>query len=230
MLALIFVPGLTRYKWEAVRLRDVQAWRQVQALAQKYWYDISGRVEPIGGGSGEIEVRLLDGELNEVAVGEVGEVCVRGPNVMSGYWKRPAETEEAFRGGWLHTGDLAMRDADGYLYLVGRAKDMIVSGGFNVYPKEVEDVLESHPAVAMSAVIGVPDPKWGEAVTAFVVVKGGAGVSAAELIALVKQKKGPVYAPKAVHLVEALPLTGLNKIDKAALRARFWDQKERQIS
>jgi fatty-acyl-CoA synthase len=176
-----------------------------------------------------IELKLLDPDLNEVPVGEVGEVCVRGPCVMSGYWKRPEETAEALRGDWLHTGDLATRDADGYIYLVGRAKDMVVSGGFNVYPKEVEDVLEGHAAVAMCAVIGVPDERWGEAVTAFVVLHAGASVDPAELKTLVREKKGPVYAPKSINFEASLPMTSLNKIDKKALRARYWGDKVRQI-
>ncbi|WP_337185641.1 AMP-binding protein [Phenylobacterium sp.] len=175
------------------------------------------------------DVAVLNEALEEVGPGEVGEVCVRGPNVMDGYWKRPEETAEVFRGDWLHTGDLATRDADGYLFLVGRAKDMIISGGFNVYPREVEDVLEAHPAVAMCAVIGVPDEKWGEAVTAFVVSKDGAAVDVSELKALVRSRKGPVYAPKTVHKVSALPMTAYNKIDKKALRDRFWDRDARQI-
>ena len=106
-------------------------------------------------------------------MGEVGELCVRGPLVMSGYLDRPEETAKAFAGDWLHTGDMARRDADGYLYLVDRAKDMIISGGFNVYSSEVESCLAQRPAVALSAVIGVPHAKWGEAVMAVVVVKEG---------------------------------------------------------
>ena len=109
--------------------------------------------------------------MNEVERGEPGEICVRGALVMNGYWKRPDATADAFRGGWLHTGDVAVEDEDGYFYIVDRIKDMIISGGFNIYPREVEDALMSHPAVASAAVIGVPDDKWGEAVKAFVVLK-----------------------------------------------------------
>ncbi|WP_337185645.1 AMP-binding protein [Phenylobacterium sp.] len=175
------------------------------------------------------DVVLLDPDGVEVAPGEVGEICVRGPNVMEGYWKRPEDTAEAFRGGWHHTGDLATQDEDGYYYIVGRAKDMIVTGGFNVYPREVEDVVSQHEAVAACAVIGVPDPKWGEAVTAFVVLHEDRSASGAELTALVKLKKGPIYAPKAVNFVAELPMTALNKIDKKALRSRFWDGETRQV-
>lgn len=161
-------------------------------------------------------VRLLGQDGAEVAVGEVGEICVRGPLVMAGYWREPELTAETLRDGWLHTGDLARRDERGYITIVDRVKDMVVTGGFNVYSREVEDVLAQHPAVAQVAVVGVPDPRWGEAVTAVVVAR--VSVPAEELIAFVKERKGPVHAPKNVHFVDALPLTALAKPDKKALR------------
>src|SRR5687768_7526271 len=168
-----------------------------------------------------VNVALLDDEGNEVAHGEPGEICVRGPLTMKGYWKKPEQTAEAFAGGWLHTGDVARKDDDGFLYIVDRKKDMIVSGGFNVYPREVEDVISQHPAVAAVGVIGVPDEKWGEAVKAVVVKRAGAEVDPAELIAAVKDKKGAHYAPKTVDFVDALPLSPLGKPDKKALRAQY---------
>jgi fatty-acyl-CoA synthase len=125
---------------------------------------------------------------------------------------------------------MARRDADGYLYIVDRSKDMIISGGFNVYPREVEDVLSQHPAVSAAAVVGVPDPKWGEAVRALVVLRVGAAVAAEELIALVRERKGAVYAPKAIDFVAALPVTGLGKLDKKAIRAPFWQGQQRGVS
>jgi fatty-acyl-CoA synthase len=150
--------------------------------------------------------------------GEPGEICVRGPLLMSGYLGRPELTAEAFAGGWLRSGDVAVRDADGFLRIVDRSKDMIITGGFNVYPREVEDALTSHPAVAEAAVVGVPHPKWGEAVTAAVVLRPGARVGADELIALVRARKGAVQAPKSVHFVERIPLSSLGKPDKKAVR------------
>ncbi len=120
-----------------------------------------------------LDVRLLDDDLREVPQGELGEICVRGPLVMKGYWKKPDETAEALRGGWLHTGDVARADKDGFLTIVDRKKDMIVTGGFNVFPREIEDAISSHPAVASVAVVGVPDQKWGEAVKACVVLRDG---------------------------------------------------------
>ncbi|MFC0284024.1 AMP-binding protein [Camelimonas abortus] len=175
------------------------------------------------------QVTLLDGDGEPVPVGEPGEICVRAPQVMGHYWKRPEQTEEAFRHGWLHTGDVARADERGYLYIVDRAKDMIVTGGFNVYPREVEDVLTSHPAVAMAAVIGVPDSKWGEAVKALVVLRPGADVAEQELVALVKEKKGGPHAPKSVEFVDQLPVTAVGKVDKKVLRARYWAGQQRMV-
>ncbi len=158
---------------------------------------------------------------NEVADGEPGEICVQGPLVMAGYLNKPEETAAALEGGWLHTGDVAIRSADGFLRIVDRKKDMIVTGGFNVFAREVEDVIATHPAIRHVAVIGVPDAKWGEAVKAVVTTVPGSSVSAEELIALVRSAKGAVQAPKSVEFVEAIPLSPLGKPDKKALRARF---------
>jgi fatty-acyl-CoA synthase len=181
---------------------------------------------PIAG----ITVAILDEEGHPVPTGTVGEICFRGPSIMKGYWRRPQETAEAFRGGWLHTGDLARRDDEGFIYIVDRRKDMIVTGGFNVYPREVEDVLTAHPAVAQAAVIGVPDGKWGEAVKAVVVRRDNARIDGRELIALVKDKKGAVAAPKTVDFVDELPLTALGKPDKKAIRAKYWPARDRQVN
>lgn len=182
------------------------------------------RLASCGTPTSAVQLRLLDDAGREVSEGEVGEICLRGPLVTRGYLGKPEETAAAWRHGWLYSGDLARRDADGFLYIVDRSKDMVISGGFNVFPREIEDVLSRHPAVAGAAVIGVPDAKWGEAVKAVVVCKPGAQVAAAELIALVKQYKGAVYAPKTVDFVDALPVTGLGKLDKKALRALYRDR------
>jgi fatty-acyl-CoA synthase len=177
-----------------------------------------------------VTVVLLDEQDHEVPTGEVGEICVRGRIVADGYWKRPELNEETFRSGWLHTGDMARADGEGFLYIVDRKKDLIISGGFNVFPREIEDVLAEHPAVAMSVVLGVPDERWGEAVKAVVVAKPGATVDPEELVALVKERKGPVYAPKSVDVVDAIPLTGLGKADRKALRARYWQGTGRAVN
>lgn len=176
-----------------------------------------------------VTVALLDDQDEPVAQGDVGELCVRSPLVMDGYWNQPALTELALRGGWLHTGDMARRDKHGYYYLVDRKKDMIISGGFNVYPKEVEDVIAQHPAVASVAVIGVPDDRWGEAVKAVVVLRPSAQVSEVALQDCVRAAKGAVCTPKTIDFVVALPLTGLGKPDKKALRAQYWSNQERAV-
>lgn len=159
-------------------------------------------------------VRLLDDDGTEVATGEVGEVCARSPGAMDGCWRRPDERVD----GWVRTGDMARADERGFLHLADRKKDMVISGGFNVYPREVEDALTAHPDVAAAAVFGVPDERWGEAVTAAVVLRPGATTTAAELTAHVRALKGPVQTPKLVRLVAALPVTAVGKVDKKALR------------
>ena len=143
---------------------------------------------------------------------------------------RPEATEEAFKGGWLHTGDVAVRDEEGYLYIVDRTKDMIISGGFNIYPREVEDALMAHGAVASACVIGVPDDKWGEAVKAFVVLKSGANVDAATLQAHVKERRGAPWSPKTIDFVPSIPVTGLGKLDRKALRAPCWEGRARGVA
>lgn len=174
-------------------------------------------------------VAVLDDDSRPVPDGSPGEICLQGRSVMDGYWKQPELTASTLAGGWLHTGDIGVRDEEGFFYLVDRKKDMIVSGGFNVFPREIEDVLCEHPAVSSAAVIGVPDDKWGEAVKALVVLRPDVHVEAEPLIALVREKKGPVYVPKTVEFVDSLPLTPVGKADKKVLRARYWKGHDRQI-
>lgn len=165
-----------------------------------------------------VQVRLFDSAMNEAPTGEPGEICVRGPLVMAGYWKQPDATSEVFAGGWLHTGDVAVRSAEGYLRIVDRTKDLIISGGFNIYPREVEDALLAHPAVHAAAVIGMPSDKWGEAVTAFVVPRSTEAVDAAMLQRHVREIRGPIWSPKSITFLDAIPLTALGKVDRQALR------------
>lgn len=175
------------------------------------------------------ETKILDDRDQEVPIGQPGEICVRAPHVMAEYWKRPQQTAETLKNGWLHTGDIARVDERGYMFILDRKKDMIVTGGFNVFPREVEDALATHPDVAAVAVIGIPDDKWGEAVTAIVVPKSGTEPDERELIDLVKRLKGAIYAPKQVEFVRELPMTGVGKVDKKALRAPFWVGRDRMV-
>jgi fatty-acyl-CoA synthase len=165
----------------------------------------------------------------EVPAGEVGEVIARAPNMMSGYLDNPEATASTIREGWLFTGDIARRDEEGLFTIVDRKKDMVVSGGFNVFPREVEDALFEHPAVRHAAVIGVPHEKWGEEVKAVVVLREGASVTAQDLIDFVKSTKGSLMAPKSIDFVDAIPLTNLGKIDKKAIRASYWDGRTRNV-
>ena len=167
-----------------------------------------------------VRLELHDSEGKPVPDGEPGEIVVQGPLLMDGY-RDPELTAEAFRGGWLHTGDVAVRDPDGFLRIVDRTKDMIISGGFNIYPRDIENVIAEHPAVAEVAVIGVPHDKWGEAVHAVIVLKPGASASEEELCAPVAARKGNYQAPKSVAFVAAIPQTPVGKPDKKALRAQF---------
>jgi len=167
-----------------------------------------------------VRLELHDGEGNPVPDGEPGEIVVQGPLVMDGY-RDPDLTAEAFQGGWLHTGDVAIRDPGGYLRIVDRTKDMIISGGFNIYPRDIENVIAEHPAVAEVAVIGVPHEKWGEAVHAVVVLKPGMSATEAELCGPVATRKGAYQAPKSLDFVDAIPQTPVGKPDKKALRAAY---------
>ena len=168
-----------------------------------------------------MQLRLLDEEGQEVAPGDVGEIAVRGPLVMAQYINKPEENARTFRYGWLYTGDLARADDDGYLYIVDRSKDMVITGGFNVYPREIEDVLSAHPAVAAATVVGVPHEKWGEAVHAVVVWRAGQAVDWSELSELVRNKKGAIHVPKAFHEMARIPTTGLGKVDKKLIRQQL---------
>jgi fatty-acyl-CoA synthase len=165
------------------------------------------------------DVRVVDDEGNEVPVGERGEIVARGPHVMREYWNKPEQTAETLIDGWLHTGDIATVDERGYVRIVDRKKDMVITGGFNVYPKEVEQCLFQHEHVRDACVIGVPDDKWGEAVKAIVVTDGE--VEPDELRTWVKERKGSVMTPKTVEIVDAIPLTAVGKHDKPALRKTY---------
>lgn len=165
-----------------------------------------------------VEVAVVDDQDRPVPPGEVGEVVIRGHNIMKGYYKRPAETAEAMRGGWFHTGDLGRIDADGYLAIVDRKKDMIIRGGFNVYPREIEEVLMTHPGVSLCAVVGVPDERLGEEVKAFVVRAAGAEVTEAALVEWCRRELAAYKVPRLVEFRDSLPMTATGKVLKRALR------------
>jgi long-chain acyl-CoA synthetase len=177
------------------------------------------------------DVRIVDADDKLVPNGTVGEIVVRGDNVMLGYWERPEETARVVMDGWMHTGDGGYMDDEGFIYVVDRVKDMIISGGENVYSVEVENAVAQHPAVAQCAVIGIPDERWGEQVHAVVVTKGGAKVSPGELIEFCKTLIAGYKCPRSVDVSEnPLPLSGAGKVLKRELRKPFWEGQERRVS
>jgi long-chain acyl-CoA synthetase len=165
-----------------------------------------------------VEVKIFDLDDNELPPGEQGEIVVRGPNVMLGYYKRPAETRQTLRGGWLHTGDVGYLDEEGYLFITDRIKDMIIKGGYNIYPSEIEGYLEAHPAVGEVSVIGIPDEKYGEEIMAFIVRMPGRELTEQDVIEFAKSKMTPFKAPSRVKFIEGLPKTLVGKVLKKELR------------
>jgi long-chain acyl-CoA synthetase len=163
-------------------------------------------------------VRILDDDDKEVEQGQLGEICCRSKGVMLGYWNAPEATAETLRDGWLHTGDIGYVDEDGFLFVVDRKKDLIIRGGFNVFPRDVEDALVEHPAVAMAGVVGRPDKAKGEEVVAFVSLMPGAEVSEQELVEFTKTKLSAYKYPREIHIVPAVPLTPVGKVDRKTLR------------
>jgi long-chain acyl-CoA synthetase len=165
-----------------------------------------------------VEVKLVDEKGQTVGVGEKGELLYRGHNVMKGYYKNPKATAETIQNGWLHSGDVAIIDEDGFYYIVDRTKDMIIRGGFNVYPRELEELMIQHPAVSLVAVIGVPDAQFGEEIKACVVLKAGAAVSETALMAWTKERIAAYKYPRVIQFMDALPMTATGKILKKELR------------
>lgn len=174
-------------------------------------------------------VRVVDENERDVAVSEVGEIIARGPQIMKEYYKAPQETAEACRGGWFHTGDLARLEPDGFLTIVDRKTDMIISGSENIYPKEVEEVLYMHPAVQDAAVFGIPDDQWGESVCAAIVLKPGAVLTEHDAIRFCRENLASYKKPRVVKFLDALPRTSIGKIAKAELRGPYWAGRDRKI-
>ncbi|HYA06298.1 MAG TPA: AMP-binding protein, partial [Xanthobacteraceae bacterium] len=187
------------------------------------------RLKSCGKAMAGIEIRVIDAHGKDVPTGEVGEIITRSPQNMLGYWNQSEATRRAIRDDWFYTGDAGYLDTDGYVYIYDRVKDMIISGGENIYPAEVESALFGHPAVADVAVIGVPDDNWGEAVKAIVVKKPGAAVTPEELIGFARERIAHYKVPRTIDFVDALPRTPTGKILKRELRKPFWAGQERQV-
>ena len=177
----------------------------------------------------DVEVKILDSKDKELPPGEMGEIVTRSDLVMKGYWRNPKATADTIKNGWLHTGDMGYMDESGYLFIMDRSKDMIITGGENVYPREIEEVLVQHPAVREVAVIGIPDPKWGEAIKAVVSVVQGKSVTEEELFSFCKENIASYKKPKSVDFMDELPKNNYGKILKRELRAKYWEDKDRKV-
>ena len=189
----------------------------------------ASRLGSCGRARSGIGVRILDEDDLPVPPGDVGEICLRGATVMKGYWNRPEATAETLRSGWLHTGDIGRMDDHGYVYILDRTRDMVISGGLNIYPREVEEVLLTNPAVSEVCVFGVPDDKWGEALKAHIVLASGQSVTQADIIAFAGEHMAGYKKPKTVEFVDEIPKTTYGKPDKKAVRAPYWSGQERMV-
>lgn len=177
-----------------------------------------------------VHVRIVDDKDQDLGPGEVGEIVVRSKHNMLEFWHKPEETRETIVNGWLHTGDMGRYDEKGYIYIEDRKRDMIISGGENIYPREVEEILYQHPAIQEAAVIGIPDPYWVEKVHAVIILKKGMSLTPEELIDFCRQRLARFKAPKSVEFVDALPKNPTGKILKRELREKYWAGLERKIS
>lgn len=191
--------------------------------SEQRWLRSAGRPNP------EVDLCIQDTEGNVLSSHEAGEICVRHKNLMLGYWNEPEATDVAMKNGYLHMGDIGYRDDDGFLYIVDRKKDMIISGGENIYPREVEKVLQTHPNVIEVAVVGIPDDRWGESVLAFVVSEGGSKLSKETLINYCKERIASYKKPRQVELLDSLPRNSMGKVDKVALRKPYWEDRNRSV-
>src|SRR5581483_4811272 len=222
------VYGLT----ESAPAASVMPWGALSpALASEDPERYQRRLASVGKPAVNVEMRIArsDGSLVPAGDDEVGEIVLRGANVMQGYWKQPEQTAEALRDGWLHTGDLGRMDEDGFFYIIDRAKDMIITGGINVYSSEVEEVLYQHPDVAEAAVIGVPDEKWGESVKAIVALRPGGRAEAEPLIAYCREHLAGFKVPRSIDFLPSLPKSDRGKILKHDLRERYWSGRESRV-
>ena len=193
-------------------------------------HDDPALIQSAGRAAAHVEIAVVGPDDSELPRGEVGEVVVRGDNVMLGYWNKPEETAAALRGGWMHTGDAGYLDDRGYLFIVDRLKDMIITGGENVYSAEVENALAKHPAVAACAVIGIPDARWGERVHAVVVRQPGQHATDQELQEFCREHLAGYKLPRSVAFADALPMSGAGKILKRELRSKYWNATDRNVS
>lgn len=190
----------------------------------------SHRLKAAGSPFPGVEIAVMNSRQERLPQGEIGEICIKSPANMIGYWKLPEATAKTLIEGWIHTGDAGYVDADGYIYICDRIKDMICYASENVYPAEIENVLYQHPAIAEVAVIGVPDPQWGEAVKALVVLKSGEQATSLDIINFGRGKLANFKLPRSVEFIDALPRTPSGKVQKGKLREKYWQGYQRQVN
>lgn len=201
----------------------------ISMLAEEDHAIDSKRITSVGKPVLDVKARVVDENGRERPTGEIGEIVVKSDRVMKGYLGLPEATSEVLKGGWFHTGDIGAIDKEGYMYILDRKKDMIISGGFNIYPTEIENIISKHPAVLEVAVIGVPDPRWGESIKALVVKKQGATCSEEEIIELCKNNLASYKKPNSVEFLESLPKTITGKILKRELRDKYWQVYQKKV-
>ncbi len=202
----------------AVRIQEAYGLSETSPLACSQEVDRTDKAGSIGRPIWGVEMMIGDDACRPVPIGETGEVLIRGHNIMKGYYKRPDATREAMRGGWFHSGDIGRQDDDGDFYIVDRKKDLIIRGGYNVYPREVEEILYQHPAVREAAVVGVPDPKYGEEVKAVIALRAGTTASPDEIMTYCKERMAAYKYPRIVQIIDSLPKGPTGKILKRELR------------
>jgi acyl-CoA synthetase (AMP-forming)/AMP-acid ligase II len=229
-------PGMLRRALRALGCAFIQGYGLTEAInatvLRRSEHDPDGRPELLtsaGRDTISYETRIVDRDERELGPGEIGEIVIRGPGVMEGYWRAPQDTERALRGGWLHTGDLGYRSAEGYLFITDRLKDVIVSGGENVYSREVEDALHDHPGVREAAVIGIPSAQWGESVHAELVAVPGVALDPDEVISFCRTRLAGYKTPKSLTIVDELPKNAAGKILKRAVRQPYWEGAQRSV-
>jgi long-chain acyl-CoA synthetase len=230
----VLADSLKTFKCNFVQVYGLTETTGVVTMLMHEDHDVSGPkrhlLRSCGKPSMGIELKIVDDQGKELPAGEVGEIIIRSKQVMKGYWNMPEETAKAIRNGWFYTGDAGYTDKDGYVYIHDRVKDMIVSGGENVYPAEVENALMKHPAIADVAVIGIPDDRWGEVPLAIVVRKPGVEVTQDDIVAFGRTQLAGFKTPKQVAWADALPRNPSGKILKKDLRAPYWEGRERQVN
>jgi len=227
-------PLPTRLKEECIRrfgpiLHEFYAATETRIITNVFPEEMRRKIRSVGRPIRDVEVRILDGTGKELPPGEVGEIYMRGPSLFSGYYKNETKTRESYRDGWFTLGDMGKADEEGYLYILDRKQDMVISGGENIYPSEIEEVIRAYPKVAEAAVIGVPHEKWGEVLKAFIVLKPGATASEEEILSYCASRLADYLKPKSIEFMTELPRSPVGKILKRVLREPYWEGSEFKV-